>query len=116
MPAWPTSSPSGDAGASASAYVRQREGLPRSRSTALFALIGTGIASPVSAAPDNTPKVPVFGQEDQIVAEFTTAKCRRSHGSFLALTPRVNGYRMFVSIDGLVFAGGLECRYKKKGK
>lgn len=68
-------------------------------SPALFALIATGLASPVAAAPDTPPKVTVFGQGDEAVAEFTTAKCRKSHGSFVALTPRVNGYRMFVSIE-----------------
>ena len=148
-------------------------------------LTATWVAGPVNAAPDTTPKVTVFGQDNQIVAEFTTARCRKSKGSFVALTPRVNGYRMFVSIesfsgfhtydlvrgpdadpyvsmtvngeeafstlyvppfpvpgfgqvrfkakgkrmgvgfqpmlnaagtDGVVFAGALECRYKKKGK
>lgn len=153
-------------------------------STALL-LTAASVASPVNAAPDTTPSVIVMSEGDQPVAEFTTAKCRKSHGSFMALTPRVNGYRMFVSIeafsgfhtydlvrgpnadpyvsmtvngeaafstlyvppfpvpgfgqvrfsptgkrmgvgfqpmlnqagtDGVVFAGALQCRYKKKGK
>jgi hypothetical protein len=153
-------------------------------STALL-LTAASVAGPVNAAPDTTPSVIVMGEGDQPVAEFTTAKCRKSHGSFMALTPRVNGYRMFVSIeafsgfrtydlvrgpnadpyvsmmvngeaafstlyvppfpvpgfgqvrfsrtgkrmgvgfqpmlnqagtDGVVFAGALQCRYKKKGK
>jgi len=53
----------------------------------------------VHAASDTTPKVIVMTEGDQPVAEFTTAKCRKSRGGFVALTPRVNGYRMFVSIE-----------------
>ncbi len=30
---------------------------------------------------------------------FTTARCRKSRGDFKALTPAVNGYRLFVSIE-----------------
>ncbi len=140
--------------------------------------------SPAQAKPDPTPEVTVFSGENQ-VAVFTTARCRKSGGDFKALTPVVNGYRLFVSIeafrgfrtydleqgqdadpyasitqngeaafstlyvppfpapgfgqvrfnrkgkimgigfqimfnrdgtDGLVFAGGLRCQYKKKGK
>ncbi len=142
------------------------------------------LASPAQAKPDASPEVTVFRGENQ-VAVFTTAKCRKSKGEFKALTPVVNGYRLFVSIEsfrgyraydleqgpdadpyvsisengssafsslnvppfpapgfgqvrfsrkgkvmgvgfqimfnrdgseGLVFAGGLECQYKKKGK
>lgn len=36
---------------------------------------------------------------DQIVAEFTVAKCRKARGGFHAFTPAVNGYRLFVSFD-----------------
>lgn len=68
-------------------------------STALLVLIASPIAAPVHAASDTTPKVIVMTEGDQPVAEFTTAKCRKSRGSFVALTPRVNGYRMFVSIE-----------------
>jgi hypothetical protein len=68
-------------------------------STALLMLIAIPVAGPVHAASGSTPKVIVMAEGDQPVAEFTTAKCRKSRGSFVALTPRVNGYRMFVSID-----------------
>lgn len=57
------------------------------------------VAHPASAAPDTTRKVTVF-RGDQIVAEFTTAKCNRPRGDFYARTPRVGGYRMFVAFDG----------------
>jgi len=67
--------------------------------TTLLALITAGLASPANAAPNPASKVTVFGQDNQIVAEFTTAKCGKPHGSFVALTPRVNGYRLFVSIE-----------------
>lgn len=173
------------AGTSAGAYVQSVRVTPKLLPIALLALIATTVSGPARAAPDNTHKVIVMRDGSEPVAEFTTAKCRKSHGSFMALTPSVNGYRMFVSIedfsgyhtydlvrgnnadpyvsmtlngeaafstlyvppfpipgfgqvrfspkgrlmgvgfqpmlnqagtDGVVFAGALQCRYKKKGK
>jgi hypothetical protein len=64
---------------------------------AIVAMAATSL-SPVQAKPDPTPEVTVFSGETQ-VAVFTTARCRKSKGDFKALTPVVNGYRLFVSID-----------------
>lgn len=64
---------------------------------AVVAMAATSL-SPVQAKPDPTPEVTVFSGETQ-VAVFTTARCRKSKGDFKALTPVVNGYRLFVSID-----------------
>lgn len=59
---------------------------------------GLAAAGPAGAAPDTDYKVTMF-HNDEVVAEFTTAKCRKSHGGFVARTPLVNGYRLFVAID-----------------
>ena len=67
-------------------------------STVALALSALVVSSPAGAAPDNEYKVTVF-HEDEVVAEFTTAKCRKSRGGFVARTPVVGGYRLFVAID-----------------
>ncbi|TXH32125.1 MAG: hypothetical protein E6Q91_01945 [Actinobacteria bacterium] len=64
---------------------------------AIVALAATSL-SPAQAKPDPTPEVTVFSGETE-VAVFTTARCRKSKGDFKALTPTVNGYRLFVSIE-----------------
>lgn len=71
---------------------------PRLFLSVALALSALGLAGPAGAAPDGGYKVTMF-HEDEIVAEFTTAKCRKSRGGFVARTPVVNGYRLFVAID-----------------
>jgi hypothetical protein len=85
--------------ASAGRYFQSVKANRSVLSISLLVLIATPVSGLAHAAPDTTPKVIVMSEGDEPVAEFTTAKCRKSHGSFMALTPRVNGYRMFVSIE-----------------